>query len=166
MNLFDIEYTKIAWKECKWWQGCIGDSWYIWAPTTITPKPFSLLSQRVDVVNWDLDKYAPTIVVTFQEVDASQTITDKETVTTEFAANFANDQGIWKKIGLKFGASQKQTRVSERTVVTSLGSDDLGESTIEFGDDVVTGNLIASWYITRRYSTGTLFFSMEPARVQ
>lgn len=165
-DLFTIQYELSSYKKCKWYQGCIGSDTYVWVPKSVTPKVFSLLSQKVDVVNWDLDKYAPTLVMTFQEVDKSQTITDKVTNTTEFVANFSSDQGIWKKIGLKLGGKGKVARASERIVVTSLESDNLGQSTVEFEDNVVDGNVSGSTYRTREYSTGILSFSIEPARVQ
>jgi hypothetical protein len=115
------------------------------------------------------------LAITISEVDLSQTVTNKEISSTEFAANFGIEGTILKKIGLKFGASLKQTRTSERTVVSSLGSDDLAQDIVEFGDKVIIREeerrsglfgIRRREYTTREYSTGWVSFSLEPVRVQ
>ncbi|MDQ3534896.1 MAG: hypothetical protein M3421_04640, partial [Bacteroidota bacterium] len=111
----------------------------------------------------------PTMIITIKEVDNSETITTKESSSTEFATNFGAEGNIWKKLGLKFGISAKKAFASERTVVTSLGSDDLGQTTVEFGDKVIISEsklFFTTTYRTREYSTGWTSFSLGPARVQ
>jgi hypothetical protein len=58
-------------------------------------------------------------------------------------------------------------------VVTSLDSDELGNTIVEFGDKVIIGQgnvhpLLGggTFYQTREYSTGWVSFSIEPIRVQ
>jgi len=77
--------------------------------------------------------------ISISEVDLPQVETTKEKTSTEFAGNFAVDQtdGIFKKIGLKFSASLKKSFESERTLVTSFESDELGYEFVDFGDEVI-----------------------------
>ena len=166
-ELFDLEYQLIHWSKCKWYQGCFGKDLYVFGIKNVTAKTY--LPKRVDLINWDLDKFAPTMIISIKEMDVSETITTKENSSTEFAGNFGIEGDVWKKIGLKFGASAKKVFASERTVVSSLGSDDLGETTVEFGDKVIIreGKFWgAPLYYTREYSTGVVSFSIEPASVQ
>lgn len=169
-DLFDTEYELVFYKKCNWYEGCFGQDLYSFRLKTVTAKTYAPPS--VYLINWDLDKYAPTMAVTIKEVDNAQTTTTKETSSTEFAGNIGIDgaDGILKKIGLKFGISAKKVFTSERSTVTTLESDDLGETTVDFGDKVITSegtmSFLGRFYVTREYSTGWVSFSVEPARVQ
>ena len=172
-ELFDVKYQLTFWRTCKWYQGCFGKDFYVYTPTNFTSKIF-YPPGNVELINWDLDRFAPTMLITIKEIDLSQTVTTKETVSTEFAANFGIEGSTLKKIGLKFGASLKQSLGSERTIVTSLESDDMGEAFIEFGDKVILdeGRLQGSilnglpYHLTREYPAGWVWFSMEPVKVE
>jgi hypothetical protein len=173
-DLFILEYELIFYAPCKWYQGCFGKDLYVYRVKNVFPKTH-FLPNNVEIINWDLDKFAPTMIITIKEMDTPQTVTTKESSSTEFAGNFGIDQedGIFKKIGLKFGASLKKIFASERTVVTSLDSDELGNTIVEFGDKVIIGQgnvhpLLGggTFYQTREYSTGWVSFSIEPIRVQ
>jgi len=173
-DLFDVEYEVADVQRCRWYLGCFGSDLYIYRVKSVTPKMwFPPANAGIDLINWDLEKYAPTMAISIKEVDLPQTVTTRETSSTEFAANFAVDpvDGLFKKIGMKFGGSAKQVFSAERTVVTLLESDNLGDNaTVEFGDKVIIDHapffFLGRIYITREYSTGMVSFSVEPALVQ
>jgi len=166
-DIFDITYEKAygnVYDPVRAWQFNKHIGWKV---KTVAPRKYNPL--HVHLINWDLDKYAYTMNIAIQEVDAAQTVTTKESSSTEFAANFGADKGLWKKIGLQFGTSGKTVHASERTVVTSLNSDDLGNTNIDFGNKIITGQGVGikgTYYNTREYSTGWVSFSLEPVRVQ
>ena len=173
-DLFDVEYEVADVQRCRWYLGCFGSDLYIYRVKSVTPKMwFPPSDASIDLINWDLEKYAPTLAISIKEVDLPQTITTRETSSTEFAANFGIDptDNLYKKLGFKFGASAKQVFSAERTVVTLLESDNLGDNaTVEFGDKVIIDQVpfvfLGRIYITREYSTGMASFSVEPVRVQ
>lgn len=170
-ELFKVSYKLVNWKPCRTILLCFGKDYYYYQPEEFFPKNFSppLDSRGVELINWDLDKFAPTMLVTIKELDVSQTETLREKNSTEFAANFGIEGTVLKKIGLKFGVSLKKSFESERTIVTSLESDDLGPVFIEFGDKVIIDQGVFynnTFHETREYGTGWTSFSMEPVKVQ
>jgi hypothetical protein len=118
----------------------------------------------LEIYKWDLEIYAPLLSLNVLEIDASQTTTQTITVTDEYAANFGlSASGLWEKIGLQFGASAKRTFSSQRTIVTSLDSDNIGYVTMEFRDKVYLGPAVqVGFQQTREYSGGTFAISVEP----
>ena len=129
---------------------------------------------KVPIINWDLDNYSAAMKLRFEEVDISETITETETFTSEFATNFSINPtfGFLEKVGLKFGASLKETRTQSVSRAYTLGSDILYDEVVNFADDVLlvrqefSSPFIPDVYITREYSTGFCRFSIEPLRVQ
>jgi hypothetical protein len=172
-DLFDVEYEVAEVQRCRWYLGCFARDFYIYRVKSVTPKTwYPPINASIDLINWDLEKYAPTMAISIKEVDLPQTVTTRETSSTEFAGNFGTDptDGLFKKLGLKFGGSAKQVFSAERTVVTLLESDNLGDNTtVEFGDKVINDVGYYGFfpaYQTREYSTGWVSFSVEPAKVQ
>ncbi|MFK1909690.1 hypothetical protein ACIXCZ_17820 [Bacteroides fragilis] len=68
-----------------------------------------------------------------------ETIEQTISTTNEFASNFSYDAtfGEVVKNGLKFGASQKETRTVSYKVSTTKGNDELGEVIVNFADDII-----------------------------
>lgn len=172
-DLFDIEYEECGRDRCRWYHGCFGPDIVFYCLKSVTPKTF--LPQRVDLMDWDLNVYAPIMTIRIEEIDNSQTITNVETSSSEFAANIKTDGGILKKIGIQFGVDGKVQQQSQRTVVTTIANNNLGETTVNFGNDVLLqyhGNFgfipgkPSHLYSTREFSTGWVSVSVEPVRVQ
>lgn len=88
---------------------------------------------------WNLENYASSIKIAIEEVDALETIEQTISTTNEFASNFSYDAtfGEVVKNGLKFGASQKETRTVSYKVSTTKGNDELGEVIVNFADDII-----------------------------
>ncbi|MCU0451412.1 MAG: hypothetical protein MUC97_16480 [Bernardetiaceae bacterium] len=134
------------------------------SPVTFHTYP-SLTNTPLHLFKWDLENYAPLLSLNILERDASQTTTQTITVTDEYAANFSFNPsgGVWEKIGLQFGASAKRTFSSQKTIVTSLDSDNIGYVTMEFRDKVYLGPAVqVGFQQTREYSGGTFAISVEP----
>ncbi len=89
---------------------------------------------------WDLDNYSANIKIAIEEVDASETIKQTSSTTTEYATNFGYSAEIGKtvKMGLEFGSTTKESRTTSYEVSTTYGNDELGEVIINFGDKVIT----------------------------
>lgn len=108
---------------------------------------------NLPLFDWNIENYSSTIKLKIEEFDLSEVIKRATSSTTEFATNFGFDAsyGTNVKIGLKFGASAKSTHTVSYEETISVGSDDLGEVIINFGDIVVKDNT----YITKRTQTNT-----------
>ncbi len=143
----------------------------------VRPNPFSnyTLSSvvlktkflNIPIFNWDLDQYATTIKIDIEEIDLTETTVLTDTRVVEFATNFSIDPtaGFLKKIGLKFGASLKETETHSVQRTFTEGNDELGEVIVNFADDIIV-NQYGSLYYTRQYSSGLYSISVEPVRVQ
>jgi len=139
----------------------------IYTINSITSKSYN---PNVPLINWDLDAYSSSMVIKFKEWDLSETITEEETVSSKFATNFEINGTTKMKIGFKFGASLEQNTSQSHSRTYTLDSDYLGETVVNFGDDIIVGQIDAPFvgllYVTRNYSTGLVNFSVEPVRVQ
>jgi len=98
-----------------------------------------------------------------------ETYTRSETHTTQFATNFGIDVDLGLsekvKIGLKFGGSSTTTNTQTYSLVTNVGSDQLGEAELYFYNPVLNFDLsdigLGSTY---EIQTGWLSLSVEPVR--
>ncbi|OBS14494.1 hypothetical protein ATE49_17660 [Elizabethkingia miricola] len=137
---------------------------YMWKVKEATPIEVAL---NIPLLNWSLEDYSSSIKISIEEVDPSQTTTDKIVHQSKFAANFSIDptEGLMNKIGLKFGASAEVANSTEYTVVTNLGNDKLRDVIVNFGDNTIIG-LNNSQYIRRKYDSGFFTITVEPKRVQ
>ncbi len=88
---------------------------------------------NIPLVNWDLQSNGISWKIVVTEKDASEVSSRKESVTSEFAKNFGFDT----KIGLKFGASDKQVKTNEFSITTTRTSDDLGSLEVHFWEPVL-----------------------------
>ncbi len=153
-DLFNINYDSIDYGFAEFY-----------SITSITPKTF--YPDKLEFTDWDLSVYGTSWKFIFEEFDLSQTITESRTVTSKLATNFGFDIGFGKKvkIGLKFGATQENTKSETFTTVTHVGSDFLGECIVDFGDPIFIGQ---GWDdgaltgVTRKYSTGSLEMDLVP----
>ncbi len=106
----------------------------------------------------------------FEESDNSTEITESILSTTKFATNFGVEANIFKKIGLKFGASLENTSTSTVSRKYTLNSDYLGVAIVNFADKVIVGRGVLPFagtvYTTREYDNGVFSISVEPKRVQ
>ncbi len=130
-----------------------------------------LKTMRVDlpVFAWDLNDYGASITIDIEEVDAVEEVQTTTKRSSEFATNFGIE-GTLKKIGLKFGATNKETRSQDITRTVTLGNDILGSVIVNFADNVFVSRYFHpnfQWvYQTREYSTGWYTISVEPKKVQ
>jgi len=122
---------------------------------------------NLPLINWDLDAYATSIKIEIEEVDLTTTTVTTDTRAVDFATNFEINTEVYKKIGLKFGASYKNTQTRTVQKTYTLGNDELGHVIVNFADKVVTKKIGNKWE-TREYITGKGYckFSVEPKRVQ
>ncbi len=129
----------------------------------------SLKSMPLDLslFNWDLNQYASSIKIEIEEVDLTTTTVLTDTRSVKFANNFSIDptDGIFKKIGLKFGSSLETNTTQTIQKTFTQGNDQLGEVIINFADDVILTH-VSPISTTREYQTGWYSISVEPARVQ
>jgi hypothetical protein len=159
-ELFSLTYstTRIGWL-----------TFYIPSVTGLNTKTLNL-----PIFSWDLNAYSTSIKIAIEEVDLTETIFISDTRQVEFATNFGIE-GVLKKIGLKFGASNKEIQTQTITRTFTQGNDSLGEVIINFADNVIVSTLTINrpWpygptevAVTREYATGWYSFSFEPIRVQ
>jgi hypothetical protein len=157
-DLFDVTYTKTT-TRCGLF--CKRTIYTISSITPLTVYP------NIPLINWDLDNFASSMVVKFQEFDVSETISETIEVSSKFATNFELGAGAKEKVGFKFGASMEESTTEKHTRTYALNSDDLGEAIINFADKVIIDQSgEPANYRTREYSTGLVSFSVEPKRVQ
>lgn len=123
----------------------------------------------------NLESFAATVKVEVMEKDPDQEITVTEGLSSKAATNFGIDAGVdlfdIVKLGIKFGTSSEKNTSYTHQIKTTLSSDRLGHSLIDFGEPVVTGKFTGgkfkiNYYILNSYSTGTIDFSLIPKRVQ
>ncbi|WP_316776542.1 hypothetical protein [Pedobacter antarcticus] len=119
------------------------------------------------VAAWDIKNNGVAWKVTLSEADASSTITTSQTNTSQFATNFGFDLS---KIGLKFGTSSTTTSVSNYSIATQVGDDQLGEGAIYFYDPVVISwdiipGVGAQSYTFKDIDTGWALLTIQPKKV-
>lgn len=129
-----------------------------------------ILSDYFTILNWDLNLYSTVLKMTIEEEDPSVEIQRTLAVGSKFATNFGFEFGEEKKLGLKFGASSETTTSQTYTEKRNLGSDELGDVTVNFQDNVVLNKLPFLFgdnlWVTREYTTGYCAIGVEPIRVQ
>lgn len=111
------------------------------------------IQPRLPLFDWNIENYSATVKLRIEEFDLSETIKRATSSTTEFASNFGFEPSFSAvaKIGLKFGASTKTTQSVSYEETISVGSDDLGEVIINFGDNIV----MDSTYIRKNIQLST-----------
>jgi hypothetical protein len=155
-QLFNILWTQV--------QPFPGEYWYI--PTSLECITVSL-NERV--FKWDLSAYSVAIKCTVEEVDNPVTTTIQEETVSKFAANFGYDQGVDKKWGLKFGIVASEDKTITYTRSFTQGNDELGETIINFADNVIVQPVTIFGipaYRTQEFQGGYFRMSFEPTRVQ
>ncbi len=159
-ELFNLEYETFT-KGASFWK-----------KTYYRLKNISLKQYSLDLplISWDLSKYSTSLKISVEEVDVPVSTVITETSTVKFAANFeytisAEIKKILK-IGQKFGASYEKIQNNTIVKTFSEGNDFLGETIVNFEDDIIVGYKDYINVNTRDYSTGYCKFSVEPKRVQ
>lgn len=139
----------------------------VYFPTGVTPKYVDL---REEIFNWDISAYATTVLVKFEEVDTQVNVQQTVSTTNTFANNFGLEGGeIFKKIGLKFGASATSQSLTSTQITFQEGSDELGTGSVNFADNIIINQsnvLGLTVYTTREYTCGYCRFIMRPVKVQ
>lgn len=100
------------------------------------------LSEPLPLFDWDIEHYSTSIKISIEEKD--QNVTEQTVVetTTSFATNFGFDIDFGEivKKGAKLGASASKERKVSTTITRTLGSDELGDVVVNFGDDIIVKN--------------------------
>lgn len=141
---------------------------YVFEPTVTSFKTF-MLNPQPEIINWDISAYATSIKIEVEEVDVLTTTGITESRSLEYATNFGTIDDVFKKIGLKFGASTKGTTSGVVTKTYTEGNDPLGFIIYNFADDIIISSTNLSGvtqYTTRLYSSGEFTIGIEPIRVQ
>jgi hypothetical protein len=166
-DIFDIVFAPAP--------GLLGSFYNVKLPFITGLKTIDLYNgayydQRLEFAVWDLNNFSNQWKLSFEEADSSTVITSQITATNKGNANFALDSnagtGILKKIGLKFGASLEQTYGNTYTTQKTDISDPLGNSVINFYDNVVNFNSATNTLVPRTYSTGEVVYEFRPIQVQ
>ena len=135
---------------------------YIEDKNTFTVKNVTLLrtSLSLPLFEWNLENYGSSVKIGLEEVDSQQSTVVSSSTSVEFATNFSFDvpSGEQVKVGLKFGASQKDTKTVSYQVTTTSGNDDLGEVIVNFADDVI----VSKKYVSTPNIYGTGGSSLHP----
>ena len=125
---------------------------------------------NLPIVNWDLKNYASTLRIDIEESDVTTVVSESFSETVKFAANFGIDASIFKKIGLKFGATLENTKTNVVTRSYTLNSQQLGTVVVNFADNVIISTtnlpLLGLRYNIREYTNNIYSISVEPKRVQ
>lgn len=126
---------------------------------------------NIPVFKWDLNQYSTSIKISIEEEDSNTTTQMGESTVSTFASNFGLEDGIFKKIGLKYGSSTQTQNTVSYTRSFTQGNDELGDAIVSFDDAVITqyepNTIVGPAYGTRVYSGGSYFyFTIEPKRVQ
>ena len=149
-ELFNIQYTR----DSPWSQ------YYI---TNISLKAFR---PNLEISTWDLQEYGMTWKYQVSEYDPIQSTTRSYTHTSEFANNFSLKAGLFEKVELNFGTTNKTVDTQTMTVSTDFGNDDLGELEVRFDAPVIFDNYnpgSGPIYGIRSYDTGWINMTIEPA---
>jgi hypothetical protein len=125
-------------------------------------------TQKVEIETWHLSDYSNMWKISFQENDVTQEITENVSETNKYNTNLNYDVSFGDdvKTGLKFGTSAEQTQAYDYTKKYVLGSNNLGESVINFADDIAVPmfDVFSGWIPTpRKYNTtGGVEFEIRP----
>lgn len=109
---------------------------------------------NLPLFSWDLETYTYAVKIAVEEVDATESEKSVSTTTTEFATNFELNAstGEHDKVGWKWGASAKRTNTTSFEHTITRGNDELGETVISFGDDVIVSDNLR--FVTVKTYTG------------
>ncbi len=125
-------------------------------------------NQTLQLVSWDLSKYGADWQFKFEEYDTTVEQTISESKSTKIALNVGLELSgtIFEvvKTLVKFGASQETTKTNSYNLKFTTTSNALGSSTVSFYNNAV--NNISSQLVPRKYTTGSVEFSVIPIRVQ
>lgn len=163
-ELWEVGYEAVRFPGFWPWE-----YYYVYFPNSVTPKTVSM---RQELFNWDINNYATTIIVKFEEFDISEEITETLSTGNKYALNFGIDpaDGAFKKLGLKFGASGEVMLNNSTVRKRNVGSDEIGNAIVNFGDAIVIGKpnlpFIGTVYDVREYPAGYCTFVMRPVEVQ
>lgn len=140
----------------------------------LSPREFYV---NIPIVSWNLENYGVAWKFSVSEYDLSETIKKSNTHTSEFATNFEFNVGWGEKVkkGIKFGASTRETKTDTYEIITTKGSDDLGEGILEFGSPIIlkkeTVNIgtpqrprTSQHYVLNEINTGSIVLNVEPVR--
>lgn len=97
------------------------------------------LPEPLPLFDWDIEHYSSSVKISIEEKDENVTEQTIVETTTSFATNFGFDinWGEVVKKGAKFGTTASKERKVSTTITRTLGSDELGDVIVNFGDDVV-----------------------------
>lgn len=125
--------TKNKIKGALWWKKIVYQ---------ITDMDFLYLPVQIPLIEWNLENYGASMEISISEYDLSETITIESSSSSEFATNFTFEPNFGEKVkvGLKFGATTKETHSSKITTVRTLKSDELGSVIVNFGDEIIMSN--------------------------
>lgn len=123
-----------------------------------------LFTEPIPLFAWNLNDYSSTIKIAIEEVDATETITQSISTTSEFATNFKVDlnTGDITKIGAEFGTSSKNSTTVTYQTSTTKGNDELGEVIINFGDPILKDTTAMYPYTSGRGTPPYYFLNMSP----
>ena len=166
-DLFELKYesyTRGTWPNKK---GFI-------RTTIINVKAINFLNNNYGTVlefqTWDLNRFSNEWKFSFEEVDDPLEITNKQTISSTFNANFSTELSgsIFEvvKVGVKYGASIQEQKSNEYTIKKTTKSNNLFDAVIPFYDNVVNKNSNTGEFVTRSYSTGKVEFQLRPIQVQ
>lgn len=124
---------------------------------------YNITDTKIEFPVWDLNNFSNQWKLTFLEVDTTITNTETVTATNKFNMNLSLEPstGILKKIGLKFGASYEQSQTNTYVKQWSDVNDELGNSEINFYDNVVDMNS-AGQLVPRKNYAGFVEFEIRP----
>lgn len=122
--------------------------------------------KKTELSTWDLGDFANRWRYSFEEVDASTTITETNSTTYKYNLNieYSISGGDKIKAGLKYGASIEKSEVVTYSTSRMEGSDDLMSIDVAFYDQIVYKQ--NGQYFLRTYSTGAVEFTVAPVQVE
>lgn len=128
-RLFSVK-TQSKTKGALWWRKTVYQ---------ITEINFLYVPLQVPLFEWNLENYGSSCELIISEYDDSEVFTTESSSTSEFATNFSFEPQFGEnvKVGLKFGASNKESHSSKITIARTLKSDELGSVIINFGDEII-----------------------------
>lgn len=124
--------------------------------------------QRLEFVSWSLHDFSYMWKIVFEEVDVPTTQEFNKTESNKYNANIGIDISTGDKVkyGLKFGASAEQNLSFSYKETKTDVSDFLGQTVINFEDNVININPSTNTFEPRKFSTGKVEFEFRPVRVQ
>lgn len=127
---------------------------------------------NVDLPLWDISKESTELWFHAFEYDDSQTITKQESKTYKYTNNIKQTPGITLgdkvkvSLGFEFGESEESSITSGTTIVTSHGSNQLGDIHYSFSTPIIISDKQykdgVGGYNVRSVSNGTLTMTLIP----